>query len=71
VDWLGESKLSIRDAHYDLLTRCLSSVHLNVREEVDISMDRTVAGMIFQKLELNWNSSSSVTSGDERRCDNQ
>jgi hypothetical protein len=29
-----------RDAHYDLLTRCLSSVHLNVREEVDISMDR-------------------------------
>ncbi|KAF3031103.1 hypothetical protein E8E15_011667 [Penicillium rubens] len=36
----GQSKLSIRDAHYDLLTRCLSSVHLNVREEVDISMDR-------------------------------
>jgi hypothetical protein len=36
----GQSKLSIRDAHYDLLTRCLSSVHLNVREEADISMDR-------------------------------
>ncbi|CAG8105284.1 unnamed protein product [Penicillium nalgiovense] len=36
----GQSKLNIRDAHYDLLTRCLSSVHLNVREEVDISMDR-------------------------------
>ncbi|CAG8889944.1 unnamed protein product [Penicillium egyptiacum] len=36
----GQSKLSMRDAHYDLLTRCLSCVHLSVREEVDISMDR-------------------------------
>ncbi|KAF9249610.1 hypothetical protein DTO027I6_4302 [Penicillium roqueforti] len=36
----GESQLSIKDAHYDLLTRCLSCVQLSVREEVDISMDR-------------------------------
>ncbi|KAJ5187033.1 hypothetical protein N7449_010027 [Penicillium cf. viridicatum] len=36
----GKSQLSLKDAHYDLLTRCLSSVQLSVREEVDVSMDK-------------------------------
>lgn len=36
----GKSQLNLKDAHYDLLTRCLSSVQLSVREEVDVSMDK-------------------------------
>jgi hypothetical protein len=36
----GQSQLSIKDAHYDLLTRCLSCVQLTVREEVDVSMNK-------------------------------
>ncbi|KAJ5400232.1 hypothetical protein N7465_010721 [Penicillium sp. CMV-2018d] len=36
----GQSQLSLKDAHYDLLTRCLSCVQLGVREEVDVSMDK-------------------------------
>ncbi|CAI7638039.1 unnamed protein product [Penicillium glandicola] len=36
----GQSQLSLKDAHYDLLTRCLAYVQLSVREEVDISMDK-------------------------------
>ncbi|KXG54591.1 uncharacterized protein PGRI_077350 [Penicillium griseofulvum] len=36
----GQSQLSIKDAHYDLLTRCLSCVQLSVREEVDVSMNK-------------------------------
>ncbi|OQE42062.1 hypothetical protein PENCOP_c004G08341 [Penicillium coprophilum] len=36
----GQSQLNIKDAHYDLLTRCLSCVQLSVREEVDISMNK-------------------------------
>ncbi|KAJ5617320.1 hypothetical protein N7537_002434 [Penicillium hordei] len=36
----GQSQLSLKDAHYDLLTRCLSCVQLSVREEVDVSMDK-------------------------------
>jgi hypothetical protein len=35
-----KSELSLKDAHYDLLTRCLSDVQLSVREEVDISLDK-------------------------------
>ena len=36
----GKSELNLRDAHYDLLTRCLSDVQLSVREEVDVSLDK-------------------------------
>ncbi|KAJ5207345.1 hypothetical protein N7472_003793 [Penicillium cf. griseofulvum] len=36
----GHSQLSVKDAHYDLLTRCLSCVQLSVREEVDVSMNK-------------------------------
>lgn len=36
----GQSQLSIKDAHYDLLIRCLSCVQLDVQEDVDVSMDR-------------------------------
>jgi tetratricopeptide (TPR) repeat protein/ElaB/YqjD/DUF883 family membrane-anchored ribosome-binding protein len=34
------SELNLKDAHYDLLTRCLSDVQLSVREDVDISLDK-------------------------------
>ncbi|KAJ5770579.1 uncharacterized protein N7511_002630 [Penicillium nucicola] len=36
----GSRSLNLREAHYDLLTRCLASVQLSVQEEVDISMDK-------------------------------
>lgn len=36
----GKSQLNLKDAHYDLLTRCLACVQLGVREEVDVSMDK-------------------------------
>jgi ElaB/YqjD/DUF883 family membrane-anchored ribosome-binding protein len=36
----GKSELNLKDAHYDLLTRCLSDVQLSVREEVDVSLDK-------------------------------
>ncbi|KAJ5824573.1 hypothetical protein N7447_006913 [Penicillium robsamsonii] len=36
----GQSQLNLKDAHYDLLTRCLSCVQLSVREEVDVSMNK-------------------------------
>lgn len=34
------SPLSLKTAHYDLLTRCLAWVQLSVREETEISMDK-------------------------------
>lgn len=36
----GKSELSVKDAHYDLLTRSLSCVQLSVSEEVDVSLDK-------------------------------
>jgi tetratricopeptide (TPR) repeat protein len=36
----GNSQLSIKDGHHDLLTRCLASVQLSVDEDVDVSMDK-------------------------------
>ncbi|KAJ5542218.1 hypothetical protein N7535_004640 [Penicillium sp. DV-2018c] len=39
-DSSGKSQLSIKDGHYDLLTRCLASVQLSMDEDVDISMDK-------------------------------
>lgn len=35
-----KSPLSLKEAHYDLLTRCLAWVQLSVREESEISMDK-------------------------------
>ncbi|KAJ6120108.1 hypothetical protein N7523_004388 [Penicillium sp. IBT 18751x] len=35
-----KSPLNLREAHYDLLTRCLAWVQLSVREEAEISMDK-------------------------------
>ncbi|KAJ5788262.1 hypothetical protein N7457_003252 [Penicillium paradoxum] len=37
---IGPSQLNMKDAHYDLLVRCLSCIQLSVREEVDVSMDK-------------------------------
>ncbi|KAJ5140438.1 hypothetical protein N7448_003846 [Penicillium atrosanguineum] len=34
------SPLNLREAHYDLLTRCLAWVQLSVQEEAEISMDK-------------------------------
>ncbi|KAJ5990665.1 hypothetical protein N7522_010872 [Penicillium canescens] len=36
----GSKSLNLKEAHYDLLTRCLSCVQLSVQEEVDVSMDK-------------------------------
>lgn len=36
----GNSQLNLKNAHYDLLTRCLSCVQLSVQEEVDVSIDK-------------------------------
>ncbi|KAJ5295352.1 hypothetical protein N7508_010173 [Penicillium antarcticum] len=36
----GSRSINLREAHYDLLIRCLSCVQLSVQEEVDISMDK-------------------------------
>ncbi|KAJ5329731.1 hypothetical protein N7452_010121 [Penicillium brevicompactum] len=36
----GKAELSLKDAHYDLLTRSLSCVQLSVSEEVDVSLDK-------------------------------
>ncbi|KAJ5669016.1 hypothetical protein N7462_010086 [Penicillium macrosclerotiorum] len=36
----AKSPFSLKDAHYDLLTRCLAWVQLSVREETEISMDK-------------------------------
>lgn len=36
----SKSPLSLKEAHYDLLTRCLAWVQLSVREESEISMDK-------------------------------
>lgn len=36
----AKSPLNLREAHYDLLTRCLAWVQLSVREEAEISMDK-------------------------------
>jgi tetratricopeptide (TPR) repeat protein len=35
-----KSPLNLREAHYDLLTRCLAWVQLSVREEAEISQDK-------------------------------
>ncbi|CAG8193680.1 unnamed protein product [Penicillium olsonii] len=36
----GQSELSLKDAHYDLLSRSLSCVQLSMSEEVDVSLDK-------------------------------
>ncbi|KAJ5988371.1 hypothetical protein N7481_003581 [Penicillium waksmanii] len=36
----AKSPLSLKEAHHDLLTRCLAWVQLSVREESEISMDK-------------------------------
>ncbi|KAJ5628727.1 hypothetical protein N7490_010955 [Penicillium lividum] len=36
----AKAPLNLKDAHYDLLTRCLAWVQLSVREETDISEDK-------------------------------
>lgn len=36
----AKSPLNLREAHYDLLTRCLAWVQLSVRDEAEISMDK-------------------------------
>ncbi|KAJ5103095.1 hypothetical protein N7532_003624 [Penicillium argentinense] len=36
----AKSPLSLKEAHYDLLTRCLAWVQLSIREEAEISMDK-------------------------------
>lgn len=36
----AKSPLNLKEAHYDLLSRCLAWVQLSVREEAEISMDR-------------------------------
>ncbi|CAG8304975.1 unnamed protein product [Penicillium salamii] len=36
----GNAELSLKDAHYDLLTRSLSCVQLSMNEEVDVSLDK-------------------------------
>ncbi|KAJ5933660.1 hypothetical protein N7454_005989 [Penicillium verhagenii] len=36
----AKAPLNLKEAHYDLLTRCLAWVQLSVREETDVSMDK-------------------------------
>ncbi|KAJ5084138.1 hypothetical protein NUU61_008717 [Penicillium alfredii] len=36
----AKSPLNLKEAHYDLLMRCLAWVQLSVREEADVSMDK-------------------------------